>query len=252
MNGAKAHLGGKSNKVCKTVIMLGGSQAGKTNILQRYTKRRFDDSYIETIGVDYYSKEVNSQYGNMVLSIWDTCGNETELKILPSNIYKICSCYILVCSYDSKESIEVLKPLITHVQYYINNINRSNLVNVHLIPVLILINKCDIKKERKFSLTDVIKLTDEFNLNLLIYEVSAKDNYNLDFVFEKIVGLVNGKLSIANEIYTLESSDILNTTVDMTGSIANRKKSFQLQPSIMKKIKAKIDRDKAKNGSCCK
>lgn len=40
----------KNSKICKTVVILGSSETGKTNILQRYTKRRFEDNYIETIG----------------------------------------------------------------------------------------------------------------------------------------------------------------------------------------------------------
>lgn len=38
-------------KICKTVVMLGSSEVGKTNILQRYIKKKFDDSYKETIGM---------------------------------------------------------------------------------------------------------------------------------------------------------------------------------------------------------
>jgi GTPase SAR1 family protein len=38
------------NRMCKTVVLLGSSEVGKTNILQRYTKRRFEENYMETIG----------------------------------------------------------------------------------------------------------------------------------------------------------------------------------------------------------
>ncbi len=37
-------------KISKTVVMLGSSEVGKTNILQRYIKKKFDESYKETIG----------------------------------------------------------------------------------------------------------------------------------------------------------------------------------------------------------
>lgn len=39
-----------SNKTSKTIVILGNNEVGKTNILQRFTKRRFELNYIETIG----------------------------------------------------------------------------------------------------------------------------------------------------------------------------------------------------------
>jgi GTPase SAR1 family protein len=39
-----------STKISKTVIMMGTCEVGKTNILQRYVKKKFEDRYKETIG----------------------------------------------------------------------------------------------------------------------------------------------------------------------------------------------------------
>ena len=39
-------------KVSKTVVMLGSDGVGKTNILLRYIKKKFEESYKETIGKD--------------------------------------------------------------------------------------------------------------------------------------------------------------------------------------------------------
>ena len=39
-----------NSKVSKTVVLLGSCGVGKTNILQRYIKKKFVDTYIETIG----------------------------------------------------------------------------------------------------------------------------------------------------------------------------------------------------------
>jgi GTPase SAR1 family protein len=40
----------KSHENCKTLIILGDPGVGKTNILLRYIKKRFEDIYNETIG----------------------------------------------------------------------------------------------------------------------------------------------------------------------------------------------------------
>lgn len=239
----------KQNKVCKTIVMLGNSEVGKTNILTRYTKRRFDESYIETIGiisinigVDYYCKELNSMFGSVVLSIWDTCGSEVQLRILPSNIYKIASAYLLVCSYDIIESLDSLKGWLKHINNYTSNRNTGNIL---IIPIVILINKCDIKKDRKFKKQDVMKITEEYNLNILIYEISAKENLNVDSVFEKIAGLITGKISLATEsILTIASGENQDTIM------SSRRKSFKLE-SNMVEVRATCDRDGKNGTSCC-
>jgi GTPase SAR1 family protein len=46
MNKTKA----RPEKQAMTVIVLGSPEVGKTNILQRNIKRRFEETYIETIG----------------------------------------------------------------------------------------------------------------------------------------------------------------------------------------------------------
>ena len=51
MLGPDSNIGNSKVKICKTIVMLGTSEVGKTNILQKYTKRRFEDAYIETIGI---------------------------------------------------------------------------------------------------------------------------------------------------------------------------------------------------------
>jgi GTPase SAR1 family protein len=63
---------------------------------------------------DYFSKEVISGNTSIVLSIWDTCGSELDLRILPSNVYRVASAYIIVCSYDNRESYDMLKSYEDH------------------------------------------------------------------------------------------------------------------------------------------
>jgi GTPase SAR1 family protein len=176
-----------------------------------------------------------------MLSIWDTCGNEIELKVLPSNIYKIASAFLVVCSYDNKDSIFNLKSWIEHILSYLNNRNQQT--TYQNIPIIIVINKSDIHpKQRLFKISDVVKITDEYNLNILVHEASAKDNIKIDYIFEKLVVNTNGRVSALNETG-------LNSTFDNRST--NRRKSFQLNPSFTQEIKSPLDRLAKKNGSCC-
>ena len=198
-------------------------------------------------GVDYYSKEIVSNKTSVVFMIWDTCGNEMEYKILPSNVYKQACAYLLVCSYDNRESFEMLKSWITHLQYYINHNQRShNSPNsTHMIPIIILINKVDIKQNRLFKISDVNKLMDQFTLNIVVYEVSAKENTRIDYVFEKIANTYTGKSQFNNE-GSLNTTQCLEDDNLRSSLIDKRNKSFKLREKD-----GLFERDRNKNGSCC-
>jgi GTPase SAR1 family protein len=43
-------LNNKNNEQYKTLIILGDTGVGKTNVLLRYIKKRYEDSHNETIG----------------------------------------------------------------------------------------------------------------------------------------------------------------------------------------------------------
>jgi GTPase SAR1 family protein len=40
----------KSNKITKTIVILGDKETGKTSLFKKFTKNKFDDKYKETIG----------------------------------------------------------------------------------------------------------------------------------------------------------------------------------------------------------
>ena len=140
----------------------------------------------------------------------------------------------------------MLKDLIEHASHYICNNHRANM---YLIPILVLVNKCDIKKDRKFKLSEVMKIVDQFDLNIVVYEISAKENIKVDYVFEKIIGHLSGELS-------LTSDNTHNTTHDggyslNENSFRKRTKSFQLKNEHFNDIASDFDRELKKQGSCC-
>ncbi len=40
-----------NSNMTKTIIVLGDKDTGKTNLLQRYVKKKFYDMYLETLGI---------------------------------------------------------------------------------------------------------------------------------------------------------------------------------------------------------
>ena len=209
-------------RVNKTIVFLGNSQVGKTSILIRFTKKNYKDEYIETLGVNYYAKENETEYGKVQYHLWDSSGSEIEDGVLPANTYKNADAFTITISYDDKSSFSSIGDWITYIQGYKKHRNSSPSSN-HLVPSFIVINKCDIRpEEREFTKAMVEEEVDEYNLNISIVEVSAKDNWRIDFMFLCITVAVFGSYSNQE---LLSRSDI-NLTFDTL--VNPKKKRFRI------------------------
>ena len=67
----------KAEVVWLNLMIIGSASVGKTSILMRHTRKKFDNAYIATIG----SAFIQSEYQNPTphkckFKIWDTAGQE--------------------------------------------------------------------------------------------------------------------------------------------------------------------------------
>eukprot|EP01084_Bolivina_argentea_P296795 511211_1 len=60
----------KKNKVVVKVGMLGDSQIGKTTLMVKYIEDKYDEDYIETLGVNFMEKTINLKNVDVTISIW--------------------------------------------------------------------------------------------------------------------------------------------------------------------------------------
>mmetsp|Transcript_4125 Transcript_4125/g.12557 ORF Transcript_4125/g.12557 Transcript_4125/m.12557 type:complete len:265 (-) Transcript_4125:136-930(-) len=65
------------------VGLLGDSQIGKTSLMVKYVENQFDETYIETLGVNFMEKGVKLRNNPIVFSIWDLGGQKTFVNMLP-------------------------------------------------------------------------------------------------------------------------------------------------------------------------
>lgn len=56
------------------IILIGSSGVGKSNILLRFTRNKFNQTHQTTIGVEYAAKNVVTSDKTIRLQIWDTLG----------------------------------------------------------------------------------------------------------------------------------------------------------------------------------
>ena len=58
------------------MLILGEAKVGKTSFIQKCFSNKFNNTYQETIGVDFKHMEFQTQdRGTIVLSVWNTAGN---------------------------------------------------------------------------------------------------------------------------------------------------------------------------------
>ena len=69
------------NEYIVKILTLGDTTVGKTSIILRYTKEKFNNVFLATIGIDFQKKIVNIGNNKVNVVLWDTAGQERFKKI---------------------------------------------------------------------------------------------------------------------------------------------------------------------------
>jgi len=109
---------------CK-VILIGSSNVGKTSIILRYIKDKFNSDQISTAGAAFYSKTIIIDDKNQAIKfeIWDTAGQE-RYRSLNRAFYKNSNACILVYDITNQSSFNDLK------DFWINEIKENAPENI--------------------------------------------------------------------------------------------------------------------------
>lgn len=57
----------------KSVLLIGDSNVGKTNLYLRFIKDEFNFQYKSTLGVEFAAKQISYKDRVIMAQIWDTC-----------------------------------------------------------------------------------------------------------------------------------------------------------------------------------
>lgn len=152
------------------IIIVGDSGSGKSNILLRYSDNCYCENYITTIGVDFKIKTIKFHDLLIKLQIWDTAGQERFASIV-RNYFRDADGIFIVYDITNRQSFD-------HVSKWMNMINENSKSNA--ISYLIG-NKSDLIEAREVSESEGKDLAS--SLGIRFHETSAKDNVNLDLIF---------------------------------------------------------------------
>ncbi|KAG9467653.1 ras-related protein Rab-7b [Eleutherodactylus coqui] len=162
-------------KVDLKINIIGPMGAGKTSLLNQYVNKWFHNDYRNTLGAHILTKTIQLENKTLKMQIWDTGGQE-RFRSLVSSFYKGSDGCLLVFDVTDEESFLSLetwrKDFVDKIQTPITN-----------FPIIILGNKIDLE-DRKVSQESAVSWCEE--RKVLYFEVSAKDNINVDVAFETL------------------------------------------------------------------
>ena len=151
--------------------MVGDSNVGKTSVVLRYTKNIFHDEFLNSIGVDFKSKDINIAGKKIKLQIWDTAGQE-KFRTITTSYYRGAHAIAIVFDLTKRETYE-------HVKRWLNDINRFAKENV---LKFLIGNKSDLVNERQVKYEEARLFA--YQMKAMYFDVSAKKNENINEFFE--------------------------------------------------------------------
>ena len=189
------------------IMILGETLVGKTAIITRYTKKVFAENYLTTVGIDFQNKQLNINGKKINVEIWDTAGQE-RFRNIAKTYFQSSDGFLLVYDITSKDSFNKLNDWYDQIK---SNAPENS-------KCIIAGNKSDLEEKRQVKKEEGEKFASDNNLKF--YETSAKDDKNINIVFELL----------SNEIVNDEKT------------IKRNKRSSQ----VLKKKNAKVEKK-----NCC-
>jgi len=153
-------------------IVIGDPSCGKSCLLNRFIKDKWEENSIQTLGVEFGSKTIEIGDRVIKLQIWDTAGQE-RFRSITRTYYRNAAGCILVYDISKRESYNNL----------IVWLNEAREVAIPGIVFILVGNKSDLDDSRKVTFLEASRFAQENDL--LFLETSAKLGKNVEDVFVK-------------------------------------------------------------------
>ncbi|KAK9824041.1 hypothetical protein WJX72_007220 [[Myrmecia] bisecta] len=172
------------------LLLIGDSGVGKSCLLLRFSEDSFTSSFITTIGIDFKIKKILLDNKWIKLQIWDTAGQE-RFRTITSAYYRGAMGILLVYDVTDDASFNNIRNWMRNIEQH-----ASDTVNKVLVG-----NKSDMdESKRAVPYSKGQALADEFGIQF--FETSAKNNVNVDEVFQSIAKDVMLRLKDTQEAGT--------------------------------------------------
>ncbi|KAH9404080.1 Ras- protein Rab-11A, partial [Tyrophagus putrescentiae] len=192
-----------------TIVLIGDSGVGKSNLLSRFTRNEFNLESKSTIGVEFATRSIQVDNKTIKAQIWDTAGQE-RYRAITSAYYRGAVGALLV--YDIAKHLTY-----ENVERWLRELRDHADQN---IVIMLVGNKSDLRHLRAVP-TDEARAFAERN-NLSFIETSALDSTNVEAAFQQIL----------TEIYRIVSQkQIRNDNGDETSPSADNIRPITIPPT---------------------
>jgi small GTP-binding protein len=168
------------------IMMIGDASVGKTSLTLRYISGFFLEDLKLTIGVDFYSKTINSNGKKIKLQIWDF-GGEERFRFLLSQYCKGSNGAFYLYDITNSITLDHLPDWTQIIREYAGE-----------IPIILIGSKLDLEEFRAVEKEKGISTTKKYNLEAFM-ELSSKTGENVEEAFEKITEILIKKVSPKNK-----------------------------------------------------
>ena len=156
------------------VILIGDSYVGKTSLIIRFCKDKYEENSLSTIGIDTQKKYIKKDDKKIELQIWDTAGQEKFRSLAKSSCNQMDG-IIFVFDLGVKETFKNIKTWYTNIE---------QMVDFKKVGAVLVGNKCDLA-EHNVTKEKVLEYTNQKKMEYIA--ASAKRNINVNNIFIKIL-----------------------------------------------------------------
>ena len=156
------------------IVVIGDSNVGKSNIVNRYTKDKFTEETKSTIGVEFGTKKIEIDNVKIKAQIWDTAGQE-RYKSVTNVYYKSAKGAIVVFDITEPESF-------SNVDEWIKELKTK--ADEECVIILVG-NKIDLEHLRRVPQSDGIEKAKRYGLHYI--ETSACTSMNINQLFQTLI-----------------------------------------------------------------
>ncbi len=154
------------------IIVVGDAEVGKTALARRFTMDQFDDSYIFTLGVDFFAKEIKVKRTLIKLVIYDTAGQE-KFDFIRGLYFEGAAGAIIAYDITNRQSFERVGHWIMQVHQHCEG-----------IPIELVATKLDLEDQRTVTLKEGQKRAKQDKMTFI--ESSSKESIHVTDVFQKL------------------------------------------------------------------
>lgn len=192
------------------IVLLGEGRVGKTSIVVRYVKQKYDPRMESTLQASFLKKQITVDGSTVQLNIWDTAGQE-RFHALGPIYYRDADGALLVYDITYGDSLKRVKEWVKELRKMDRN-----------IPIAIAGNKIDLEKDRHVPEKEALSYTK--SINAIHMHTSAKLGRGLEEVFTQLSRAIIAKNSGSGSKSSKPSITILDDDDEGPSGTGGQKK----------------------------